>query len=192
MTVSFNKILASIEENFYNLGYSGRAKYRWSGNVTPGTSTLLGNDIPVNAIVYNFTENRYPIAGDLAFIAVLRHDKVAGLSWPKAMTTQKHAYDNFSQASSYAEVYIEAPELDTSAADPTQADIDKTKFIHDLTHIFRGQLGSRTELNYTRNTEVPAIAGVAGKDSTDESAVNYTKMGVLLPYGRIAVPGELA
>jgi len=188
----YGKILASVEENLFNLGYGNRAEYRWFGDVTPNESTILGNEIAVRSAVFNFTDNRYPILNDLGFIAVLRQDKVAGLTWNKAMTTQLHAYEQFAQAGAYAELFFQAPVLDTSAADPTSTDIALTKFIHDVVHVFRGQFGTRTDLYYTRSGEVPAITSIAGKDSAAESAVNFTKMASLLPYGRISVPGELA
>lgn len=172
----FNKLFQSVEENLYNLGYSGKAKAKWFGDLAAGVSAIVGNsEVPVAACQMNFTDAANSTT-DKLFTAVFRNDKVAGIAWPKAMTTQLHAYDQFAQAGGYVEIYMEMPLV---------ADL---KFFQDVLHIFRGQFGTRVQLYVTENGTVPAVKGVngAGADAA------FTDAGVLLPYGRIAAAGELA
>jgi hypothetical protein len=187
----YTKIFQSVEENMYNLGYGGKAKRKWFGDIAASASVKIGNIVPVSACLMNFTDNAYPTTHDLAFVAVFRQDQVAGISWPKSMTTQLHAYDQFSQASGFVELYFESPTI-TAGAVPAAAAIATTKFIHDIVHIFRGQFGVRVRVLWATEGSVPTIATVDGKDQIAETAVTYTEMGTFLPYGRIAAAGELS
>lgn len=182
----YTKIFQSIEENLYNLGYSGKAKRKWFGDIAAGASVKIGNTVPVAACLMNFTDASYPTANDLAFIAVMRQDEIAGLQWPKAMTSQLHAYDQFSQAGAFlVDIFLEAPVI-AAGADPAAATIALLKFQNDVIHIFRGQWSAPVRINYSTNATPAAIATVDGKNQAAESAVTYTAGGVLLPYGRIA------
>ena len=186
----FTKIFQSVEENLYNIGYTGKAKRKWFGDIAAGGSTQIGNIVPVAACLMNFTDVAYPTTTDLAFIAVFRNDEVAGISWPKAMTTQLHAYDQFAQASGFVDLFFETPAY--GAATPDATDIAMNKFIADVMHIFRGQFGVRVRVHFTDKADAVTIAGVDSKDQVAETAITITEMGTFLPYGRIAAAGELA
>lgn len=182
----FSKMLASVEENLFNLGYSGKAKAKWFGDVLPAAgSTVLANTVPVAAAKMNFTDAA-DSTKDLMFIAVFRNDKVAGIAWPNAMTTKSHADGYFAQGSGYVELFMESPLL---------ADVAHYKFVQDVIHTFRGQFGVRVELKMTANATVPTIKGVIDGSYAAISAAAepaYTFVGALLPYGRVAAAGELA
>lgn len=172
----YSKILASVEENMYNLGYSGKAKRKWFGDVVVATK-------PVAAALMNFTDAA-TTAGDKVFVARLRHDEVAGLPWPDSMTTRSHASGYFAQGNAFAELFFEAPDFTTLAGAKEQL-----KFIADIEHIFRGQFGTRVRVYFV---EAGTKLEVAGVDGAVADAAGMTEMGVYLPYGRIAATGELA
>jgi hypothetical protein len=168
----YSKLFQSVEENLHNLGYSGKAKAKWFGDVA---ASVRDNEVPVAACQMNFTDATNS-AGDKLFSVIFRNDKVAGISWPKAMTTQLHAYDQFAQAGGYVELYMEMPV------------VGNMKFLQDVVHIFRGQFGVRVHLFLSAIADVPVVEGVNG--AVADAA--FTDAGVLLPYGRIAAAGELA
>jgi hypothetical protein len=174
----YSKILASVEENMYNLGYSGKAKRKWFGDVVPAGGTK-----PVAASLMNFTDNANS-AGDKVFVARLRYDEVAGLQWPDSMTTRSHATGYFAQGNAFAELYFEAPDFTTLAAAKGHL-----KFIEDVLHIYRGQFGTRVRVLFCPNGTKLEVNGV---DGAVADSANMTEMGVYLPYGRIAAAGELA
>ena len=172
----YGKILASVEENMYNLGYSGKAKRKWFGDVTVLTK-------PVAAALMNFTDTTNS-AGDKVFVARLRYDEVAGIAWPDAMTTRSHASGQFAQGNAFAELFFEAPDFTSLAAAK-----DQLKFIADIEHIFRGQFGTRIRVSFVPAGTKLAVAGVDGEVA---NAAGMTEMGTYLPYGRVAAAGELA
>jgi hypothetical protein len=183
----YSKVLSSVEENMYNLGYAGKALYKWFGDVTIGS-------YPIPASLMNFTAAATPVAGDMAFIARLRYDLVAGNALPASMMTQSHASGYFAQGSFYPEIYFEAPDMDATggvfdavAANAAAAKA-RMKFIEDIKHIFRGQFGSRIAVYMCPTGTALALTGINGAVA-DSTGMAF--MGTYLTYGRIAATGEL-
>lgn len=179
----YAKILASVEENMYNLA-EGKAKLKWFGDV------LMGS-FQIPASLMNFTANAAPVAGDLAFAAKLRYDEVAGNQMPASMMTQSHAAGYFIQGSAFAELFFEAVDtadlfnVNPAIAAATKA---KLKFIEDVQHIYRGQFGSRIRVYMCPAGTALAVNGVNGAVA---DAAGMTVIGTYLPYGRIGAAGEL-
>lgn len=179
------KTLSSIEENMYNLGYGNKAYRKWFGDVTIGTK-----QIPY--ALFNFTANATAVAGDLAVVAALRWDEVAGNQLPDGMLTQSHSMGSFAQANAFAELYFEAPSYaDIFNVNPAISGPAKAfaKFTEDIIHIFRGQFGTRVRVHVCPNGTALAVNGVDGAVAT---SVGMITLATLLPYGRIAAAGELA
>lgn len=172
----YSKILASVEENMYNLGYSGKAKRKWFGDVA-----VSGKQIP--SALLNFTDNANS-AGDKVVVARIRYDEVAGIQWPDSMTTRSHASGYFAQGNGFAELFFEAPDFTTLAGAK-----DQLKFIEDVLHIYRGQFGTRVRVFFCPAGTKLAVAGVDGEVA---DAAGMVEMGIYLPYGRVAAAGELA
>ena len=171
----YGKILASVEENMYNLG-NGKAKRKWFGDVAIGTK-----QIPVSLMNFTDTANS---AGDKSVISRIRYDEVAGIAWPDSMTTRSHASGYFAPGNGFAELFFEAPDFSTL----TNAK-DQLKFVQDLIHIFRGQFGTRVRVYMCPAGTKLEMAGV---DGALADSAGLVEMGVYLPYGRVAAAGELA
>lgn len=163
----FLKDLKYIEENLFNLGY-GKSKRKWFGEDAAGVAAAL----------YNFTD-AVNSTTDLAFVMRLVPDQVAGLTFPKEMITQSHAYNQFLFGSALVELYFESPAAWTSA---------NAKFVHDVIHIIRGQNSASVKVSFTAAGTFPNVNGVDGAGST---AAN-TSLGILIPYGRVVAPGNMA
>lgn len=175
----YSKILASVEENMYNLGYGGKAKRKWFGDVIPSGSTK-----PVAAALLNFTANAPAVSADKVVVARLRYDEVAGLQWPASMTTKSHASGYFAQGNAFAELFFEAPDF-TTLADAKE----HLKFIEDVLHIYRGQFGTRVRVFMCPHGTALEVEDV---DGAAADSAGMLEMGVYLPYGRIAAAGELS
>jgi hypothetical protein len=183
----YSKILLSVEENMFNMGYNGKAKLKWTGDVTMGS-------FPIPSNLMNFTANAAPVAGDLAFVAKLRYDEVAGNQMPAAMMTQSHAAGYFIQGSAFAELFFEAPDMDATGgifdANPATAAAAKArvKFIEDVKFVYRGQFGTRIRVYMCPTGTALAVNGVNGAVA---DSVGMIQVGTYIPYGRIGATGEL-
>lgn len=183
----YSKVLLSVEENMYNLGYSGKALLKWFGDVTIGS-------YPIPYALMNFTANAAPVAGDMAFVARLRYDLVAGNALPASMMTQSHAAGYFAQGSFFPELFFEAPDMDATGgifdSTPATAAAAKArlKFIEDIKHIFRGQFGARIGVYMCPTGTALAVNGVNGAVA-DSAGMAF--IGTYLTYGRIAATGEM-
>jgi hypothetical protein len=182
----YGKMLQSVEENMYNLG-DGKPKAKWFGDVNMG-------GYPIPASMMNFTANAAPVAGDMAFVAKIRYDEVAGHQMPQAMMTQSHAAGQFIQGSAFAELFFEAPDMDSTGgifdanAVTAAAAQARLKFIEDIKHIYRGQFGTRIRVYMCPTGTALAVNGVNGAVA---DAAGLAVIGTYLPYGRIAATGEL-
>lgn len=111
---------------------------------------FVGQDGAGYAALYvNFTDATYSTNDVAALVRLIP----AGDGLPASMFTLSHSGNTPIHGSVHAMVAVEAPAALMG---------DHAKFVQDLVHCLRGQLGSPVELKLTANGVLPALNGVNG------------------------------
>jgi hypothetical protein len=159
------KIYQGITESLRKLGpYKDAFKtgIKWQGRDAAGE----------DAVLIDLTSQSWLTANLRVIITAQPADDA---NHTAALHTQSHAAGYFLDGSVSFTVYVETPANWTAA---------HAKFVHEVMHVLRGQLGAPIDLELTANGVEPTVNGVNGAVATAAT----TSAGVFEPYF-FAVPG---
>ena len=148
-----------------------REVMRWQGRVD--ASTDLTDIAGYDAAVMDFDSLSWSTANQRAILVA---EPAQDLQKTDALKTQSHASGYFLDGSVRYHLYLETPAAWTG---------DHARWVRDLTHHCRGQLGAPCKLWFTANATEPTIKGVNGETAATPS---YTEGEWMLPYG-MTYPG---
>lgn len=148
-----------------------REVMRWQGRVDASTDLtgFAGRD----AALIDFDSLSWSTANQRAILVA---EPASDLQDTAALKTQSHASGHNLDGSVRYHLYVE---------DPGALSGDHARWIRDLTHHFRGQLGAPCQLHWTANGTEPTIKGVNGEAGATPA---YTDGEWMLPYG-MTYPG---
>jgi len=163
------KIFEGLAEQLRRQGYSEalnkdgtRPAIRWLGRATDGRDAVV---VDLSAAAW--------ATGNLH--AVIAANPASDLNGTAALKTQSHAAGHFIDGSVSFDLYVETPASWTGS---------HSKFLIEVLHVLRGQMGAPINLWVTANGTQPELAGVNGSVAD----VTGTSAGEFLPYG-ITYPG---
>jgi len=141
-----------------------REVMRWQGRVDSSTDTdFAGYD----AAVMDFDSLTWSTGNQRAILVA---EPAQDQNKTAAMKTQSHAAGHYIDGSSRYHLFVETPAAWTG---------DHARWLRDLSHHCRGQLGSPTKFWFTANGDEPTIKGVNGAAATETT----TEGEWMLPYG---------